>query len=43
MAHWSEYFGAFEGEDEDIIFLDEDEIDDLDDIEYIEDYEDVDE
>lgn len=34
---------ADEGEDEDIIFLDEDEIDDLDDIEYIEDYEDVDE
>lgn len=34
---------ADEGEDEDIIFLDEDEIDDLDDIEYIEDYENVDE
>lgn len=34
---------ADEGEDEDIVFLDEDEIDDLDDIEYIEDYEDVDE
>lgn len=34
---------ADEGEDEDIVILDDDEIEDLDDIEYIEDVEDIDE